>query len=143
MELDRTGLADTFNMDEIEREVDRLTLVSSTDPEEVIKENIDRANRILDRVETEIDNGNFSARMVEVAAGMINTVTNSGKEVMANINYKRYLQIREAMIQYKYDELESKKTQFRNAPTNQNIIVTDREHLMKLLDGEPKKIETN
>jgi len=141
MELNRNNLAETFNMDEIENEVNRLTLVSDTDPEEVIKENIERANRILDRVEEEIENGNFSARMVEVASAMINTVTTSGKEIMANVNYKKYLQIRESMIQYKYDELESKKNQFKNSTTNQNIILTDREHLMKLLDGAKKEIE--
>lgn len=141
MEIDRQSMADIFDMEEIEQDLDKLTIVSSNDPVEVIQENIDRANRILDRVENEIENGNFTARMVEVASAMMNTVTASSKEIMANINYKRYLQIREAMIQYKYDELESKKAKIRNAPTSQNIIVTDREHLMKLLDGEKKEIE--
>jgi len=140
MEINRQNLADEFNMGDIENEVGRLTIVSSADPVEIIQENIERANRILDRVEEEMENGNFTARMVEVASAMMNTVTSSSKEIMANINYKKYLQIREAMIKYKYDELESKKTQFRGSQTNQNIILTDREHLMKLL-GEQEKIE--
>jgi hypothetical protein len=140
MEINRQSLADEFNMEDIENEIGRLTIVSSADPVEIIQENIERANRILDRVEEEMENGNFTARMVEVASAMMNTVTASSKEIMANINYKKYLQIREAMIKYKYDELESKKTQFRGSQTNQNIILTDREHLMKLL-GEQEKIE--
>jgi hypothetical protein len=142
MELNRNNLSDVFDMEGIESEVDRLTLVSDTDPEEVLKENIDRANRILDRVEQEIESGNMTARMVEVAGNILNTVTNSSKEIMANINYKKYLQIRESMVKYKYDELESKKQKFRS-PTSQNIIVSNREDIMKLLTGETKKIENS
>jgi hypothetical protein len=82
----------------------------------------------------------MTARMVEVAGNILNTVTNSSKEIMANINYKKYLQIRESMVKYKYDELESKKQKFRS-PTSQNIIVSNREDIMKLLTGETKKIE--
>lgn len=140
MELNRNNLSDVFDMEDIESEVDRLTLVSDTDPEEVLKENIDRANRILDRVEQEIEGGNMTARMVEVAGNILNTVTNSSKEIMANINYKKYLQIRADMVKYKYDELESKKQKFRS-PTSQNIIVSNREDIMKLLSGETKQIE--
>jgi hypothetical protein len=140
MELDRQILAETFDMEDIERQVDRLTLVSEDDPEEVIKENIKRANRILDIVEGEIERGNITARMVEVASALMNTVTASSKEVMSNINYKKYLQVREAMVKYKYDELEVKKNQYRT-PTSQNIILSDRESVLKFLSGEIKKIE--
>ena len=140
MELNRNNLSDVFDMEDIESDIDRLNLVSDTDPEEVLKENIDRANRILDRVEQEIEGGNMTARMVEVAGNILNTVTNSSKEIMANINYKKYLQIRADMVKYKYDELESKQAKFRS-PTSQNIIVSNREDIMKLLSGETKQIE--
>ena len=140
MEINRDNLSDVFDMDEIESEVERLTLVSESDPEEALKENIDRANRILDRVEQELDNGNFTARMVEVAGNILNTVTNSSKELITNINYKKYLQIRESMVKYKYDELEAKQQKFRS-PTSQNIIVSNREDIMKLINGEVEQIE--
>jgi len=140
MELSRDNLSDAFDMEGIENEVDRLTLVSETDPDEALKENIDRANRILDRVEEELESGNFTARMVEVAGNILNTVTNSSKELITNINYKKYLQIREHMVQYKYDELEAKQSKFRS-PTSQNIIVSNREDIMKLINGETKEIE--
>ena len=141
MELNRDNLSDVFDMDEIESDVDRLTLVSKTDPDEALKENIDRANRILDRVEQELESGNFTARMVEVAGNILNTVTNSSKELITNINYNKYLQIRDRMVQYKYDELEAKQSKFRS-PTSQNIIVSNREDIMKLINGETKEIET-
>lgn len=140
MEINRDNLSDVFDMDEIESEVERLTLVSESNPEEALKQNIDRANRILDRVENELENGNFTARMVEVAGNILNTVTNSSKELITNINYKKYLQIREKMVKYKYDELEAKQQKFRS-PTSQNIIVSNREDIMKLINGEVEQIE--
>jgi hypothetical protein len=141
MELNREKLTDVFNMDDIENEANSIQTMTADDPEDVIKDNIERANRILDRVENEMNNGNFSARMVEVAANVINGITVAGKELIGNINYKRYLQIREAMLQYKYDELEMKKTNFKT-PTSQNIIFSDRESVLKFLNGEQKKIES-
>jgi uncharacterized protein YkuJ len=139
MELNRNKLAETFDMDDIEKEAECIE-VCAEDPIEVIKDNIDRANRILNRVEEEIQNGNFTARMVEVAGNLINGVTAAGKEWISDTNYKRYLQIREAMLQYKYDELEMKKTKY-SAPSSQNIIFSDRESVLKFLNGEQKKIE--
>jgi hypothetical protein len=140
MELNRNRLSETFDIEDIKREVESISFNEKTDPEEILRENINRANRILDRVEQEIEGGNFTARMVEVAGNILNTVTNSSKEIISNINYKKYLQIREAMVKYKYDELEAKKSKFRS-PTNQNIIVSNREDIMKLLTGENKQIE--
>lgn len=140
MELNRENLADTFNMNTLEDEAGEITTITADDPVEVIKDNIERANRILDRVENEMNRGNFSARMVEVAGNIINSITAAGKEVISDTNYKRYLQIREGMLQYKYDELEMKKSNFKT-PTSQNIIFSDRESVLKFLNGEQKKIE--
>lgn len=140
MQLNREKLAETFNMDDLENEADIITTITADDPAEAIKHNIERANRILDRVENEMNRGNFSARMVEVAGNIINSITAAGKEVISDTNYKRYLQIREAMVQYKYDELELKKSNFKT-PTSQNIIFSDRESVLKFLNGEQKKIE--
>lgn len=140
MELNRENLADTFNMNTLEDEAGEITTITADDPVEVIKDNIERANRILDRVENEMNGGNFSARMVEVAGNIINSITAAGKEVISDTNYKRYLQIREGMLQYKYDELEMKKSNFKT-PTSQNIIFSDRESVLKFLNGEQKKIE--
>ena len=139
MELDRKGLSEEFDIDYLKAENKKLEK-SSKNAEESLEDNVERANRILDMVETELENGNFSARLVEVAGQIMNTVTNANKETIANINYKTYLQIREKLIQYKYDELEAKKNKMK-IPTNQNIIVTTREDVLKILNKENKQIE--
>lgn len=139
MELDRKELSKEFDIEYIKAENKKLEK-QSKNAEESLEENIERANRILDMVEGELNEGNFSARLVEVAGQIMNTITNTSKETLANINYKTYLQIREKLIQYKYDELKSKKNKM-NTPINQNIIVSNRKDIMKILSGDTKQIE--
>lgn len=139
MELDRKGLSNEFDIEYIKAENKKLEK-QSKNAEESLEENVERANKILDMVETELENGNFSARLVEVAGQIMNTITNTNKETLANINYKTYLQIREKLIQYKYDELESKQKKIKMT-TNQNIIVSNRKDIMKILSGDNKQIE--
>jgi len=139
MEIDRKGLSKEFDIEYIRTENKKLE-IKSKDAEESLEENIERANRILELVESELNEGNFSARMVEVAGQIMNTITNANKEIITNINYKTYLQIREKLIQYKYDELKTKQNKMQ-IPTNQNIIVTTREDVLKILNQDKKQIE--
>jgi len=139
MELDRKGLSKEFDIEYIEAENKKLT-IQSKNAEESLEENVSTANRILEMVENELNEGNFSARLVEVAGQIMNTVTNANKEIITSINYKTYLQIREKLIQYKYDELESKQNKMK-IPTNQNIIVTTREDVLAILNKDNKQIE--
>jgi len=132
MEIDRRGLEDEFEMDNLDNDVSNLAPVNFDDPEEVIKANIKRADRILNTLESELDRGNITARMMEVASTLINSVTLSSKELITGRNYEKYLQIRREMIQYKYDELEYKKNK-KEQPTNQNLIVASREDILKVI----------
>lgn len=92
-------------------------------------------------LENELNRGNITARMMEVASALINSVTASSKELIGNSNYNRYLQIKERMLSYKYDELEWKKNK-KEKPTNQNLIIANREDILKAIGREePKKIE--
>ena len=139
MELDRKGLSEEFDIEYIRAENKKLEK-KSKNAEESLEENVERANKILDMVEEELENGNFSARLVEVAGQIMNTITNSNKETLANINYKTYLQIREKLIKYKYDELKTKQNKLK-IPTNQNIIISNRKDILKILGGDKKQIE--
>lgn len=139
MDLDRKGLSKEFDIEYIKAENKKLA-VKSKDAEESLEENVNTANRILEMVEDELNEGNFSARLVEVAGQIINTITNANKEIITSINYKTYLQIREKLIQYKYDELLSKENK-KKIPTNQNIIVTTREDVLAILNKDNTQIE--
>lgn len=131
--LNRNNLHEEFELEPIELEVKALSEKIEDDPTECLKENIERANDILDLIEGELRNGNFTARLAEVSGQLINSVTNASKEIIANINYKQYLQIREKMVGLKELEIKMKEKQLKN-PTNQNLIVTDRETVLRLLE---------
>lgn len=140
--LDRDNLQEEFDMDPLEQEMVSLTKSLSDDPIDSLKDNVDRANDILDMVESELESGNFSARLAEVAGQLINSVTNASKEIISSINYQKYLQIRESLVELKRIEIENKNKQSK-IPSSQNIIITDRESVLRFLEEnkEPKKVE--
>ena len=50
--------------------------VDPEDPDHIIARNIAKADAILDKLMHEMDDGNFSPRMVEVSGQIINAITN-------------------------------------------------------------------
>lgn len=119
--------------------------IDYNDPEDILKGNIKKANIILDKIQDEIANGNFTARMVEVAGNIINSITAASKEIITDKNYKQYLKIRDGLKKLKEREVVIKeKIGGRTSnTTNQNIIVTSREDLLKIMgttEPEPIKI---
>ena len=136
--LDRENLENEFNvasepvepeiLDEFENEWD-----DENNPRTIIKDNIERANTILDRVELEINSGNFSARLVEVAGNIINSITVASKELISDENYKQYLSLRKKLVKYKKLEVDFKISGRNQKVTNQNLILTNREDLLKLM----------
>lgn len=109
---------------------------NENNPRTIIKNNIERANAILDKVEIEINSGNFSARLVEVAGNIINSITAASKELISDENYKQYLVLRKKLVKYKKLEVEWKITGKSNKITNQNLILTNREDLLKLMNKD-------
>jgi hypothetical protein len=150
--LDRQNLEEEFNMQdnqhdetiELEPEVSESgpdkfeeEWEKENNPRNIIRDNIERANKILDTVEEELNNGNITARLVEVATGLINSVTQASKELITDENYQVYLQIRNRMLLLKDKEIEMKRKK-KEAPKNQNLIIASREDVLKLLK-EPKE----
>jgi len=132
-ELDRQGLSGEFDLEKVENQP--LTPVfNGDDPDEIIKNNIERANRILDQVEDELVNGNFSARLVEVAAKTMDTITNAVSQIQSTVYNNDYLQLKDRMLQLKEEELQYKITNLKSPSIgSQNIIFTDRESVLKAL----------
>lgn len=129
---------------EIDEEIDY------NDPVSILKINIKRANRILDYIQMEMLAGNFTARMVEVAGAIINGVTAASKEIITKENYEKYIDIRKELNDLKEREVvvkEQKLVKGSGVKNQQNIILTSREDLLKLMNkdepipvGETKKI---
>jgi hypothetical protein len=147
-ELNRQNLQDEFNMaepDPVEPEIveDQFEQEweQDTDTLEGLKRNIERANELLDTVQDELQNGNFSARLVEVAGQLINAVTTASKEIFDNSYKEKYLDIRQQVVHLKERQIEMRSAA-GNRPTTQNLIVASREDVLKMLVDEKKKLET-
>ena len=151
-ELDREGLSKHFELEVLNDQVDDmikdLEVIEEENAEVSLKENIDRANRILDQVEDELTNGNFSARLVEVASQMINSVTSAASQIQSTSYNNDYLQLREKLLFLKRMDL---KFRIENAKKrkddttkigSQNIILTDRESVLKVLKGGSKDVRS-
>jgi len=135
------GEGDNIDRDLEQKTVDFRTNIDYDDAIETLKNNIFNANQLLEKIQHEMNNGNFSARLAEVAGTIINSVTQSSKEVISDRNYNDYLEIRRALVQLKAKELEIKEQKMVR-PTNQtNVLVTSREDLLKVLaEKKPKQI---
>ena len=144
-ELDRQGLEETFDIvQEPEIFSDKEVVIIEDgfdddldeDAEKIIKDNIDRANDLLDKVQEEINTGNFSARVVEVAGQLINSVTQAAKELLSSSMNRRHLFLKDKILALKRRELDIKELGAAR-PKNQNLIIASREDVLKLLkDGE-------
>jgi hypothetical protein len=143
-ELNLDELDNIFNEGnrETENMVDFYEEIDYGDPKSILKANIKKANKILDRIANEMNNGNFSARLVEVAGNIINSITASSKEIINKENYADYIKVRQDLVELKAKEVEIKQLKGQRPPNQTNVLVTSREDLLKLLDNKkPKKIE--
>jgi hypothetical protein len=149
-DLNRKSLEEEFGIDfsdddeiiDIDQEGNILEKEKVMNAVKILESNIERANKILDRVEEEIDKGNFSSRLVEVAGQLINSVTNASKEMISDKNYNRYLQIREKAVLLERVKIRLKNKQL-SRPVNQNIIIASREDILERLEDKREKESCN
>lgn len=147
-ELDLRGLDEIFtDAENIDREIEEKKIDFKTDIDyndalDALKKNIYNANQLLEKIQYEMNNGNFSARLAEVASTIINSVTQASKEILSDQNYEDYMEVRRQIVLLKEKELDIKKAKFIRGPTNQtNILVTSREDLLKALENkQPKQL---
>lgn len=148
-EINGKSLSKIFDLDEARSTVEMVDAAVTEyknenpgiDPssDEIIRNNIDRANRLLDKLEGLLDNDKVSARLVEVAAQLINSVTQAASQLMdvdlslQNLDIKRQTLDIKKLDQYKG----------KGNITNNIVAVSTREDLMKFLEQKTTKGETN
>jgi len=150
-ELNRNGLADIMDIEPTEAGVEQVLRSNNNeaagdDPIAIIRANITRAESILSLIENEMINGNFSARLAEVASLIINSVTQAATQIIISKANQDSLQIKKDVLQLKERELEIKqkylsyKTQQRLEPGRDRLIITDRESIMRILKKESEPV---
>jgi len=105
------------------------------DADQIIVDNIARANRILDRVESCIGTGAFTATMIEAAAKLIESVTSAANSITG-------ISFNAEVIRQKDRELDRKEKELtikglvkgaENVTINNNQLIMNREDLMKMI----------
>lgn len=150
-EINDEKLDEIFDLQDIEDQTkeirETLMKISDGDPDEIIKENVDRANRILDKVENLIlDGGRIEARMVEVAAKLIDSVTQAANSLIGEsfntekmqLNAKS-LQLKELELQLKARNIEKNGKSHIVDDNGNNVYITDRETVIKMFNDMKEK----
>lgn len=147
-EINLDNLDEIFQgANDVDREIDKKTVDFKTnidydDALEALKNNIFNANELLEKIQDEMNNGNFSARLAEVAGTVINSVTQASKELIAKMNYDDYMEVRRALVQLKDRELDIKEAKVSTPKNQTNVLVTSREDLLKVLENKkPKQLK--
>jgi len=110
-------------------------------PDEIVHANIERAERFLDTIEDSIANGG-SARMFEVASALINAVTQASASIIGTNQYEEEIRYKERLLALKEREIAVKEalgTKSGGPKTVNNILITDRESLLKVINEEEQK----
>jgi hypothetical protein len=140
MVINIKSLEEEFNLGEAKKKAAELrkrirNIDDYADPDGNLMSVIERANALLDRIEEEIDGGAFSPRLIEVAAALINSITQASNSLLTNTLSIEGMAHKKGYLELKREELEIKRTQVAGgAGFNQtnNILVSSREDLMKL-----------
>ena len=113
-----------------------------SNPDDIILKNIERAEMFLDKIEESITDG-ASARIFEVAGQLINAITTAASSLIGNSEHSEEIEIKKRALALKERETVIKESLGKNkegekAVTNNQIILTNREDLIKLMGNEDK-----
>ena len=152
-DIDRQSLEDEFGIENEDIEIESFKTVlrkvkNIEDPNNVLTTIVDKASIFLDMIERESVNGGMSARYMEVASQIINSLIAASTSI-ATINSTYFNDDLKAIktkqkdkeIEQKDRELDIKELYYRDkkqieGKSNQNIIVTDRESILKFIEGK-------
>ena len=139
--INEEKLAEELEMEILEAEIAEITgdldinrFKSKSNPDQILSDNIERANRILDVLENDArESQKISARKAEVMAQLINSVTNAANSIITDEYNKEYLHLRNNVLRLKEKEIQIKQIGSGRSGTTQQILVTDRESILKIL----------
>ena len=151
------------------------------DPDDILYNNINRANKFLDKLEECIyedskenestdepdpfedllgkdvsnknNNKKYISRWMEVATGLINSITVATSSIAGNFNAEQDALYKLQVLELKNKELEIKSIVAKNKrfltggnntegsgdTINNNLIIADREHILEIIKGEQEK----
>lgn len=139
-----TNLSQCFDIEEARKELDIIQdqIDNEETPNDILKQNVERAQRLLDKIETEWEAGttNTTVKLVEVAAKLIDCITSAANSMITNdvnletTNQKQeYLDLKKLEFDLKKSKMEGKEqTPSTINNTQNNVYLTSREDILKL-----------
>jgi hypothetical protein len=150
-QIDLDALAQEFNMDidealsDVAIPIEDLEATETSDPDKTLSTNINKANAILDRVMAEINRTGMSPRLGEVASQLLTTINQAVGQIYTKNFDMGGLRLRTKMVELKAREVKLKELTAnfgnRGGTVNQNLIVTDRETVLKMLRESKAEIK--
>jgi len=142
MVINTRRLEEEFNLDTATQSIisDIENMSSAPDineADQILAENIRKANVLLDKVLEESQREGISARMAEVGSYLVNAVTVAVEKVYTKNFQNSSLQAKYRMLNLKERELEFKlkalELQAGRPSIQNNVIIADREAVLKFL----------
>lgn len=124
-------------VDEMRKEIQVLS-DDLPDADQLIIDNIDRANRILDKIEDNLDRGELSARLFEVTGQLINAVTAAATSI-TGISYNQQsidIKTRALDIKEAENEVKSLVKGAKEVNITNNNLTMSREKILEMIKGE-------
>lgn len=150
-QLNKEKLANIFEREEEPTEVIvhnpcplPVVTTEEEDPDTIIRNNIDTANSILDVVQKEIvDNNNTTSRLIEVAAKLIDSVTNAASQIQNTTLNKEHMEIRRRLAEIKQIETNAKVKEITEGRGSREVIIATREDILDVIKGKkvPKQLK--
>lgn len=142
-----TKLSECFDIEAVKTELNEIKSQLDEDvnnPNEILRSNISRAERLLDKIENEWEVGttNATIKLVEIAAKLIECITSAANSMLANDVSLETTNQKQEFLDLKKLEFELKKNkEEKSLPagdnntynTQNNIILTSREDILKLM----------
>lgn len=142
-----TKLSECFDIEAVKTELNEIKSHLDDDvnnPNEILRSNISRAERLLDKIENEWEVGttNATIKLVEIAAKLIECITSAANSMLANDVSLETTNQKQEFLDLKKLEFELKKNKGEKSlsagdnntyNTQNNIILTSREDILKLM----------
>jgi hypothetical protein len=120
-------------IEKLREEIKVLAKNAHPDADTILHQNIERANRILDKAEESFLTGGLDNRRIEVMAGLINAITTASSSIMGESYNQQVLEHKSRELDIKEQQVALKDTLKGGGRsiTQNNIIISSREDLLK------------
>jgi hypothetical protein len=161
-QVNESVLEQEFNLDTSEERTQELgqiremrlqlnDAIDGQDPDDILYQNIERANTLLDSAQQTIERGGeTNARLFEVCAQLINAITNAATSIATGgFNNQKHeynmkmLEVKEKEVMVKHALAQDKITTGQTGGRKGTVVAMSREELLRILEDDAQEVQVN